>query len=89
MSQDFLNCDLHDYLEIACLYKFEVELILNDETKNLGIPITTKTINKIEYLELNSSGTLLTIPVLNLASMHACKENPHFDLVKFSQECNE
>ena len=84
MSQNYLNCNLHDYLEMACLYRFEVELILKDETKILGTPVTTKTINKIEYLELNSSGTLLAIPVLNLASMHACKDNPHFDLVKFT-----
>jgi Rho-binding antiterminator len=83
VSQNFLKCDLHDYLEIACLYKFEVIIILKDATKVLGLPITTNTINKIEYLEIKSAGELLTVPVLNLVSMRACMENPHFDLVEF------
>jgi Rho-binding antiterminator len=83
MSQNVLKCDLHDYLEIACLYKFEVEIILKDDTKISGIPITTKTSNKIEYLEIKSAIELITMPVLNLASMRACKQNPHFDLVEF------
>ena len=84
MSQNYLKCDLHDYLEIACLYKFKVELTLKDDTKISGIPVTTMTTNKIEYLEINSVGTLLTIPVLELVSMRACIENPHFERVKFT-----
>jgi Rho-binding antiterminator len=84
MSQKFLKCDLHDYLEIACLYKFEVKITLKDGTKILGIPITTNTIHKIEYLEINSDGELITVPVLNLSSMRACKKNPHFVLVEFT-----
>jgi Rho-binding antiterminator len=83
MSQKILKCDLHDYLEIACLYKFEVELILKDKTKILGIPLTIKTINNIEYLYIKSVGKLLTVPVLDLFSMQASKENPHFDTVSF------
>jgi Rho-binding antiterminator len=88
VSQNFLKCDLHDYLEIACLYKFEVELILKEDTKILGIPITIKTNEKTEYLDINSCGKLITVPVLSLKSMRACKENPHFCLVKFEQECS-
>jgi Rho-binding antiterminator len=83
MSNKFLKCDLHDYLEIACLYKFEVELLLSDGTNILAVPITTKTINKIEYLEVNSSDELITVPVLNLKSMRSCIENPYFDKVQF------
>jgi Rho-binding antiterminator len=83
VSNNFLNCDLHDYLEIACLYKFEVELLLTDGTMILGVAITTKTIEKNEYLEVNSGGELITVPVLKLKSMRSCIENPHFGIIEF------
>ena len=83
MRQDLLKCDLHDYLEIACLYKFKVELILKNKSKIQGIPITTMVVEKIEYLELNSGDKFQTVALLELSSIRATDKNPHFDVVRF------
>ena len=31
MSQCTINCELHDFLEIACLYGYRVKLTLKDQ----------------------------------------------------------
>lgn len=42
MNADLLHCDLHDYLEIACIYGIDVELQLKNGKYYIGIPLTTR-----------------------------------------------
>lgn len=51
MSQCPISCDLHDYLEIACLYGYRVRLTLKDRKTLEGKAIDTiTTAEKREYL---------------------------------------
>lgn len=50
-----IACDLHDYLEIACLYGYRVKLTLKDGRVVEGKAVDTVTAaDKHEYLALDS-----------------------------------
>jgi Rho-binding antiterminator len=55
MNQYTINCELHDYLEIACLYGYRVKLTLKDqqiiEGKALDVLTTAE---KREYLMIDN-----------------------------------
>lgn len=85
MPPDILKCDLHDYLEIACMFKLNVELTLKDTSKVIGLPITT-TIdserNECLVVLLNKQQKL--IPTNLIHQMRALVANQHFDIIEFS-----
>ncbi|MBO9489094.1 Rho-binding antiterminator [Endozoicomonas sp. G2_1] len=81
-----LSCDLHDYLEIACMFNIPVVVTCINGDKYQGIPVTTFiTSEKVECLKLKleNGDELLSIPLETLESMQALVSNPHFDLVNF------
>lgn len=50
-----ISCDLHDYLEIACLYGYRVKLTLTDHQTVEGKAVDTLTgAEKREYLVIDS-----------------------------------
>jgi Rho-binding antiterminator len=85
LNSDILKCDLHDYLEIACLFKIEVEITLIDATQVIGLPITT-TIdsdrNECLVMIINNKKRLIQTNVLD--QMRAMVANQHFDIIKFN-----
>ncbi|PAJ74709.1 hypothetical protein CJF42_09105 [Pseudoalteromonas sp. NBT06-2] len=89
MSNLILKCDLHDYLEIACIYKITVELTLKNGVHIVGTPITTG-VNKEsgEYLvvQIKHGVEDVSIPLLSLQSMRAISSNSHFDKIEFTHE---
>jgi len=87
MNNNILKCDLHNYLEIACLYRIEVELILQNSDHHIGIPVTTRVNKEIgECLEFNSKTGVgnMSIPLLSLKTMQSDSPNSHFDKVVFN-----
>lgn len=83
-----LNCDLHDYLEIACMYKILVSIKLTDGRIVKGSPITTKiNADKEECLVFkpDDSVTGINIPMYLLESMEAITHNHHFNAVVFRE----
>lgn len=87
MQAPILNCDLHDYLEIACLFELTVELQLVDGTSLTGQLITIATHSAIEYLQVRPSHQIyhIEIPVLSLALMTALTKNLHFYSIRFNE----
>ena len=83
-----MSCDLHDYLEIACMYKIQVSLLLTDGSYYRGTSITT-TFNaeKEECLLFlsDSSETPVSIPLHLLEKMEAVTHNIHFNAVVFTE----
>lgn len=81
-----LSCNLHDYLEIACMFKIPIVLTFINGDQHQGIAVTTFiSSEKTECLTLKTenSDELLSIPLDVLQSMQALVSNPHFDLVNF------
>lgn len=55
MTQNTISCDLHDFVEVACMYKYQVRLTLKNcqiiEGKAIDI---TNSITKQEYLVIDN-----------------------------------
>lgn len=79
-----ISCDLHDYVEIACLYRFEVNLHLADKTSISGKAWTTITqADKTEAIQLRQGSESIDVPLLDLARMEVLTINSHFSSVDF------
>lgn len=54
MPTKSISCDLHDYLEIACMYHYQVKLQLKDNQSLEGKAVDVITIDKCEYLVIDA-----------------------------------
>jgi len=84
-----ISCDLHDYIEIACMYRLPIELQLKDGVTQQGIAMDiAKNANGEECLLLSSdqtdSSAESSLVVLDqIKTMRALVSTPHFDVVNF------
>ena len=80
-----MSCEQHDYIEIACLYRYPVILTLNSGDKLSGIAIdTARDQNRQECIKLLVDNTARLVPLANLAGMKAALPNRHFDHIAFT-----
>jgi Rho-binding antiterminator len=79
-----IDCHIHDYIEIACLYGFQVNLELVDQTSIQGRAKTTETsVDKHEWLILEIGDQSEKVELSTIKSMQAITPNPHFDKIEF------
>ncbi|UFQ96247.1 Rho-binding antiterminator [Pseudomonas wenzhouensis] len=50
-----LACDLYDYLEIACMHRYQLAIELIDGSHLLGQALTTQTTAKEEFLLIRTN----------------------------------
>lgn len=78
-----ISCASHDYVEIACLYRFEVELVFKDGAIVRGKALqTTYNVNKEECILLNTGQGNASFVLEDIATMEAITKNPHFEKVQ-------
>ena len=86
MESKPIACELHDYIEIACMYRYPVLLILDsgEEIKGIATDTSTKK-DKTEYLVLldEKSKEKIEIELTKLIKMKSLIKNPHFNEVNF------
>jgi len=79
-----IACHQHDYVEIACMHKFPVKLLLKNGMEIEGIANDTTINNNREECIILKTGDKEQIVVLDkIKEMDVQIENPHFTLVKF------
>lgn len=79
-----ISCQLHDYIEIACLYRIRINLTMTDNTRVTGQALTTRTAaDKREYLVIRSATGEQQIELKHIKRMQALTPNPHFESVDF------
>jgi Rho-binding antiterminator len=79
-----ISCHTHDYIEIACLYGFQVLLQLNDGTTQQGKAITTETgSDKREWFILEQAAGRTQIDLQDIKSMLSLTPNMHFEQIDF------
>ena len=84
MTSNMISCNLHDYVEIACMYGFEIELGLKSQDKVVGKAKTVQLdSNKQECLIVDDNERVQSIPLENVKTMRAITPNPHFSSVSF------
>lgn len=79
-----ISCQLHDYIEIACLYGYSIELQLTDRGRLQGRAKTTQTsTDRKEWLVLDQAGEEIKVELAQIRRLSALTRNPHFDVVDF------
>ena len=83
MNQTTVSCDLHDYIEIACMYGYRVKLTLKDRQVLDGkaVDILTST-DKREYLVIDN-GKRQNIELNQLKKLNVLTPNAQFTEVTF------
>ncbi len=83
MNQDAISCELHDYIEVACMYRYLVKLILKDGQiiEGKAIDIVTSA-EKREYLVIKNEQEQ-QVELTQLVSLHVLTANARFQEVVF------
>ena len=84
-----ISCDLHDCVEIVCMYRYPIRLILNPSAKDnsvfYGIACDTAR-NNIgeECIKISVDGVEKLIVLDEVAKMEVLVDNPHFQQIIFN-----
>ncbi|QOJ22753.1 MAG: Rho-binding antiterminator [Gammaproteobacteria bacterium] len=83
MTQDAISCDLHDFVEVACMYGYKLRLILknNQIIEGKAIDIVNSP-EKHECLVIDN-GTQQQVELTRLAKMEVLTPNARFSEVIF------
>lgn len=82
MAECSIACDLHDYLEVACLYGYRLKLTLKDSQVIEGKAIDIVTIEKREFLVIDK-GEKQQIELNRLKKLTVLTANSQFTEVIF------
>jgi Rho-binding antiterminator len=87
MNNSIISCDLHDYLEIACMYGYQVQLTLNNQQIIEGKAIDTMTSDdKREFLVIDldhGHGPKKQVELNQIRKMQVLTPNAKFSEVTF------
>ncbi|MEW7314807.1 Rho-binding antiterminator [Buttiauxella gaviniae] len=79
-----INCDLHDYLEIACMHHYRLNIELNDGQHFVATAITTRTASsKEEFLLLQNENQQFEIRLDKLRVITPLNKNASFGCITF------
>ncbi|MDF1582190.1 MAG: Rho-binding antiterminator [Methyloprofundus sp.] len=82
MSQCYITCALHDYIEIVCMYGYQVKLQLKNGQIISGKALDIQTsVDKREYLLIDNEPQ--KIELTQLVKMTVLTPNAKFDEVIF------
>ncbi|MGY6276891.1 Rho-binding antiterminator [Methylomonas sp. MgM2] len=83
MNRCSISCELHDYIEIACLYGYRLRLILRNQDVLEGKALDTKTdAEKREYLVMDT-GQKQQIELNQIKRLQVLTPGAGFDEVIF------
>ena len=84
MSQCSISCELHDYLEIACMYGYRVKLTIKNQQTIEGKAVdTVTTAEKREYLVIDNGHEKHEVELNQLVKMEVLTPNAKFKNVSF------
>ena len=80
-----ISCDQHDYIEIACTFRYPLKLTMKSGVVIECIAVDTKlNENKAECIKVLINGSDSLVVLTDVASLQVCVENPHFQQVIFN-----
>ncbi|MBZ9611317.1 Rho-binding antiterminator [Rheinheimera maricola] len=80
-----LNCDLHDYIEIVCLYHYPLKLTLSSGAVLSGTALTTRyNDQRQECLVIKQQDTEQQVVLEDIALLEVTVSNPHVQQVRFN-----
>lgn len=82
-----LSCHYQDYLEIACMFSYKVDVLTDDQRSFRGQAIDLSNQNHEEHLHLElPSGQIVKLPIHQLMSLQVLSANPRFDKIDFKHD---
>ena len=79
-----LNCDLHDYIEMVCLYHYPLKLTLSSGVVLSGTALTTRyNQQRQECLFIKQSDSEQQVVLEDIALLEVTVANPHLQQVRF------
>lgn len=86
--QKTISCGDYDYIEIACMHRYDVRLVLADGATLFGRAVNTRTAeNKQEYFGISVEGVLTEVPMNQLVRMTTTTPGASFDQIVFAETC--
>lgn len=77
-----LHCDLHDYLEIACLHAYKLQVELRDGSSFVAVALTTRTApSKEEFVLLHNADGRFEVRLDQLLAITPLTANASFGRV--------
>ena len=88
MTNHLISCDLHDYIEVTCMYSYQVRLILKDQSTVEGKAkdILTDTEQR-EFLLLETDSGSQQVELILLDKLQVLTPGARFSEVIFSDTC--
>ena len=84
MNHDAISCELHDFVEVACMYGYQLKLTLKDQQTLEGKAIDiVSSADKGECLVIANNDTKQQIALTELAKMEVTTPNAKFSEVIF------
>ena len=82
-----LNCHLHDYIELSCLYRLPIRVMLKEGGSVEGVAKdVVLNDQRQECLLLDDKENECLIILVEIKSMQALQKNSHFDLIEFEED---
>ena len=79
-----LKCDLHDYIEMVCLYHYPLKLTLSGGTVLTGTALTTRyNDQRQECLVIQQHQAEQQVLLEEIALLEVTVQNPHLQQVRF------
>ncbi|MEO3678216.1 Rho-binding antiterminator [Rheinheimera sp. FR7-31] len=80
-----LKCDLHDYIEIVCLYHYPLKLTLSSGAVLTGTALTTRyNDQRQECLVIQQHQAKQQVLLEDIALLEVTVQNPHLQQVRFN-----
>lgn len=80
-----ISCDQHDYIEIACMYRYPIKLTMKSGSVIECTALDTqRNDNGEECIKVAFRGVENLVELDGISKLEACVGNPHFNIVCFS-----
>ena len=83
MPYEPIDCSLYDYLELACMHRYEINLSLVGGAASSGVATDTETNNGAEFLIIKSDNAIERVRLDLISSLQVVTEPRVFDYVDF------
>lgn len=83
MANELISCELHDYIEVVCLYRYQIRLTLKDHSTVEGKARDITTPDKKEFLLLETDSGSQQIELTALRKLEVLSPNSQFREVDF------
>lgn len=84
MTQPIIDCELHDFIEVACMYGYQVRLVLKNQQiiEGQAKDIVT-TAEKREFLVIENEQGRQQVELITLDKMQVLTANAKFNEISF------